>query len=58
MENSLLVTILMLFVVQELTSGITLQFAHFLNRTARIGIPILCVAYLMLIVLRLLSHSA
>jgi len=56
LENVLLVTILMLFVVQELTTGISPDFARLLNRTARMGIPLLVIAYLALIALRILAH--
>ncbi|MEO8396531.1 MAG: hypothetical protein ABI700_26290 [Chloroflexota bacterium] len=56
-ENSLLLTILMLFVVQELTTGISPDFARLLNRTARVGIPVLVIAYAALIAFRLLGHS-
>jgi hypothetical protein len=57
LENALLVTILMLFVVQELTTGISPDFARLLNRAARVGIPLLILAYVLLIGLRVLSHS-
>ncbi len=57
-ETLLLLTILMLLVVQELTTGITPDFARLLNRSARIGIPLLVIAYAALIVFRLLSHNA
>lgn len=56
-ENSLLLTILMLFVVQELTTGISPDFARLLNRTARVGIPVLVIAYAALVAFRLLGHT-
>jgi hypothetical protein len=55
-ENLLLLTILMLFVVQELTTGISPDFARLLNRTARIGIPLMIVVYVVMVAFRLISH--
>jgi hypothetical protein len=57
-ENLLLLTILMLFVVQELTTGITPDFARLLNRTARVGIPLMIILYVVLVAFRLISHRA
>jgi hypothetical protein len=57
-ENLLLLTLLMLFVVQELTTDIAPDFARLLNRAARIGIPLLIIAYVALVAFRLLGHRA
>ena len=56
-ENLILLTILMLFAVHELTTGIAPDFARLLNRSARVGIPLLVIMYAALIIFRLLSHN-